>query len=71
MIKGLKIKGNLVGNLKECLEAVDQVTTGLVKPKVYVRPFRDLPAVYEELEKGDIAGRVVLKIGDDPGPDIR
>ncbi len=70
VIKGLKIKGNLVGNLKECLEAVVLVSNGLVKPKIYVRPFKDLPAVYEELEKGDIAGRVVLKIGDDPGPDI-
>ena len=70
VIKGLKIQGNLVGSLKECLEAVEQVRSGLVKPKIYVRPFKDLPAVYEELEKGDIAGRVVLKVGDDPGPDL-
>jgi propanol-preferring alcohol dehydrogenase len=70
VIKGLKIKGNLVGNLKECLEAVELVRSGLVKPKIYVRPFKDLAAVYEELEKGDIAGRVVLKVGEDPGPDI-
>jgi propanol-preferring alcohol dehydrogenase len=70
VIRGLKIKGNLVGNLKECLEAVELVRNGLVKPKVYVRPFKDLGAVYEELEKGDIAGRVVLKVGEDPGPDI-
>lgn len=70
VIKGLKIKGNLVGNLKECLEAVELVRAGLVKPKIFVRPFKDLPAVYEELEKGDIAGRVVLKVGEDPGPDI-
>lgn len=68
VIKGLKIIGNLVGNLKECLEAVDLVSSGVIKPKIYVRPFRDLPAVYEELEKGDIAGRVVLKIGEDSGP---
>lgn len=67
VIKGLNIKGNLVGSLAESLEAVQLVRDGLVKPKVYVRPFRDLPAVYEELESGDIAGRVVLKIGDDPG----
>ena len=70
VIKGLKIKGNLVGSLKECLEAVELVRVGLVKPKIYVRPFRDLPAVYEKLEKGDIAGRVVLKIGEDPGPSL-
>lgn len=65
VIKGLTIKGNLVGSLKECLEAVEQVRAGIIKPKVFVRPFRDLPAVYEELENGDIAGRAVLKIGDD------
>lgn len=70
VIKGLKIKGNLVGNLKECMEAVELVRNGLVKPKIYVRPFKDLAAVYEELEKGDIAGRVVLKVGDDPGSNI-
>ncbi|EMC99500.1 hypothetical protein BAUCODRAFT_128317 [Baudoinia panamericana UAMH 10762] len=65
VIKGLKIKGNLVGSLKECLEAVELVRAGIVKPKVFVRPFSDLPDVYEELERGDIPGRVVLKIGDD------
>ncbi|KAK4507026.1 hypothetical protein PRZ48_000760 [Zasmidium cellare] len=70
VIKGLKIKGNLVGSLKECLEAVEQVNARIVKPQVFVRPFRDLPAVYEELEKGDIAGRVVLKVGEDPGPNV-
>jgi len=70
VIKGIKIHGSLVGNLKECLDAVKQVTDGLVKPKVQVRPFEDLPAVYVEMEKGEIAGRVVLKIGDDPGPGI-
>lgn len=70
VIKGLQIKGNLVGNLKECLEAVELVRTGKVKPRVFVRPFHDLPKVYAQLEKGDIAGRVVLKVGDDPGPNV-
>ena len=56
-------------SLKECLEAVDQVNAGIVKPRVYVRPFRDLPKIYEEMERGDILGRMVVKIGDDPfGP---
>lgn len=65
VIKGLRITGNLVGSLKECLEAVDLVRRGVVKPQISIRPFVDLPAVYEELEKGDIAGRVVLKIAKD------
>ncbi|KAI7376642.1 hypothetical protein KC336_g19733, partial [Hortaea werneckii] len=33
VIKGIKIQGNLVGNLKECLDAMKQVTEGLVRPK--------------------------------------
>lgn len=63
VIKGLHITGNLVGSLKECLEAVDYVRRGAVKPRISVREFADLPQVYDELEKGDIAGRIVLKIG--------
>ncbi|KAI0593183.1 GroES-like protein [Biscogniauxia sp. FL1348] len=65
VIKGLHITGNLVGSLKECLEAVDLVRRGIVKPKIQIRPFKDLPAVYKELEKGDVAGRIVLKVAQD------
>ena len=63
VIKGLYITGNLVGSLKECLEAVELVRRGVVKPKISVRPFKELENVYEELERGDVAGRIVLKIG--------
>jgi propanol-preferring alcohol dehydrogenase len=62
VIKGLRITGNLVGSLKECMEAVELTRRGIVTPKVEVRPFRDLPQVYELLEKGDIPGRIVLQI---------
>ncbi|KAI0150781.1 alcohol dehydrogenase [Xylariaceae sp. FL1272] len=65
VIKGLHITGNLVGSLKECLEAVELVRRGVVKPKVTIRPFEDLPAIYDELEKGEISGRIVLKIAKD------
>lgn len=70
VIKGLQIKGNLVGNLKECMEAVELVRAGKVKPKVLVREFRELSDVYEELERGDVAGRVVLRVGEDPGETV-
>lgn len=64
VIKGLRITGNLVGSLKECLEAVELVRRGIVKAHVSVRPFRDLPKVYEELGRGDVMGRIVLKIAE-------
>ncbi|KAL2012276.1 hypothetical protein VTN00DRAFT_4994 [Thermoascus crustaceus] len=62
VIKGLRITGNLVGSLSECMEAVELVRRGIVKPNVIVRPFRELPLAYEEMEKGDIAGRIVLQV---------
>lgn len=63
VIKGIKIQGNLVGSLKEALEAVEYVRTGKVKPHVEIHQFKELPKVYEMLEKGDIPGRIVLQIG--------
>jgi len=62
VIKGLRIQGNLVGSLKETMEAVEYVRSGKVKPHVKVRPFKELPDVYEMLEKGDISGRIVLQL---------
>ena len=62
VIKGLKITGNMIGSMKDCLEAVDLVRRGIVKPEIEVRDFKDLPKVYDEMEKGDISGRIVLKI---------
>jgi len=34
------------------------------KPRIPVRNFRDLPAAFGELRRGDVAGRILLKIGD-------
>lgn len=65
VIKGLRLSGNLVGSLRETLEAVELVRNGTVKPRVEVRPFRDLPQIYQRLEKGDVVGRVVVKIAED------
>ena len=62
VIKGLKIQGNLVGSLKETIEAVEFVRSGKVKPHVKIRPFRDLPEVYRLLEQGDVPGRIVLQL---------
>ena len=67
VIKGLWIVGSLVGSLvgtlKECLEAVELVREGVVRPEIQIREFRELGEVYEEMERGDVAGRVVLRVG--------
>jgi len=65
VIKSLKIVGCLVGSLKETMEAVELTRQGRVKPTITVRPFTDLPKIYEELERSEIMGRVVLKVAED------
>ena len=55
--------GSLEGSLKECLEAVELVREGVVRPEIQIREFRELGEVYEEMERGDVAGRVVLRVG--------
>ena len=63
VIKGLRIVGSLVGSLKECLEAVELVRGGVVQPEIQIWEFRELGEVYEEMERGDVAGRIVLRVG--------
>jgi propanol-preferring alcohol dehydrogenase len=65
VIKGLRIFGNLTGSLAECMEAVELVRTGRVVPRVEVAEFEELESVYDRMERGDILGRVVLKIARD------
>ena len=65
MIKGLHITGSLVGSPKEGMEATEYVRKGIVKPQVEIRRFRGLPQVYEQLEKGDVSGRIALRIADE------
>ena len=65
VIKGVRIFGNLVGSAKETMEAVELVRCGLVRPMVEVRPFQELAEIYERLERGDICGRVVVKVAEE------
>ena len=62
VIKGLKVTGSLIGSLKDCMDAVELVRRGIVKPEIKVREFKELPKVYEEMARGDISGRVVLRV---------
>lgn len=65
IIKGLKVVGNLVGSMEETLEAIELVKNGQVKVNVTSMDFEELPKVYEMLERGDVLGRIVLKVARD------
>jgi propanol-preferring alcohol dehydrogenase len=49
------------------MKAVELAKAGTVRSKMSLRWSRDLSKGYETVERGDIAGRVVLRIDNDPG----
>ncbi|KAH7887079.1 chaperonin 10-like protein [Phlebopus sp. FC_14] len=54
------IKGSYVGNRQDAIEALDIAAHGTVKVKYEVRGLSELQEVYDCLEQGKVAGRIVL-----------
>ncbi|KAI0052104.1 GroES-like protein [Auriscalpium vulgare] len=62
VFKSISILGSYVGNRQDAREAVDIAARGQVKCYYSVKPLGALSEVYEDLEKGKIAGRIVLNM---------
>jgi propanol-preferring alcohol dehydrogenase len=60
VFKSLNIKGSYVGNRQDAQEALEIAARGKVKCHYVMKRLSDLKDVYEGLEEGTIAGRVVL-----------
>ncbi|GAA5875456.1 hypothetical protein JCM16303_000633 [Sporobolomyces ruberrimus] len=56
-----RIVGSYVGNRQDAVEALDFAARGKVEARIEVVPLSQLTEVYERMEKGQLAGRVVLK----------
>jgi alcohol dehydrogenase, propanol-preferring len=65
VIKGLHIKSSLARSLNEGMEAMEYVRKGIFKPHIQIMMFRELPQVYEKLEKGEASERIAFQIADD------
>lgn len=46
---------------QDAVEALDFAARGKVTPRIEVCSLEQLPEVYERMEKGQVAGRIVLK----------
>ncbi|KAJ9110205.1 hypothetical protein QFC20_003057 [Naganishia adeliensis] len=59
-----KLVGSYVGNRQDAHEALvlANMKNGKVKCHYVTRPLDDLPAIYEEMAAGQLAGRTVLKL---------
>ncbi|KAL5532744.1 ADH1_1 [Sanghuangporus sanghuang] len=62
VFKSIKIVGSYVGNRQDAIEALDIASAGKVKVEYALKDLSDLKEVYEGLEKGIVAGRVVLSV---------
>ncbi|MEH0108746.1 alcohol dehydrogenase AdhP [Tersicoccus sp. MR15.9] len=60
VLKGLTIRGSIVGTRQDMEEALAFYAEGKIHPTVSKRPLGDINAVFDEMHHGKIDGRVVL-----------
>ena len=63
VLKGLTIRGSIVGTRQDMEEAVDFYARGLIHPTYSKRPLGDINAVFDEMHHGKIDRRVVIDYG--------
>ncbi|KAG6379963.1 GroES-like protein [Boletus reticuloceps] len=60
VVKNISIKGSYVGNRQDSIEAIENAASGKVKVIYALKGLSDLGQVYNDLQKGSVAGRIVL-----------
>ena len=59
----ITIRGSFVGTRKDMAEALAFAAAGKVKADIELQPLSGINKVFERLEHGDVASRVVLDFG--------
>ena len=60
VLKGLTIRGSIVGTRQDMVEAIDFYDRGLIHPNISIRGLEEINDVMDELRQGRIDGRVVV-----------
>lgn len=61
VLKGLTIRGSIVGTRRDMEEALEFYSRGLIHPMFSKRPLNEINEVLDEMDHGKIEGRVVLE----------
>lgn len=61
VLKGLTIRGSIVGTRQDMVEALEFYAAGKIKPTFSKRPLGDINAILDEMRHGKIDGRVVIE----------
>ncbi len=56
------VRGSIVGTRQDLQEAIDFAVVGRVKATVHMKKLEDINAVFDEMKKGEIQGRIVMEI---------
>jgi len=62
---GLTVRGSIVGTRKDMAEALDFYARGKVDPTFTVEPLENVNDIFARMERGEINGRIVMKMSDD------
>ncbi|MDX1871049.1 alcohol dehydrogenase AdhP [Mycolicibacterium sp. 120266] len=60
VLKGLTIRGSIVGTRQDMAEALDFYARGLIHPTVHTARLEDINDVFARMEAGQIDGRIVI-----------
>jgi propanol-preferring alcohol dehydrogenase len=62
VLKGITLRGSIVGTRSDLKEALEFAGAGKVKANIRVEPLENVNAVFDEMRAGKISGRVVLSV---------
>jgi len=61
VLKGLTVRGSIVGTRQDMREALDFYSRGEIHPTITTRKLDEINAVFSEMKQGKIDGRVVIQ----------
>lgn len=60
VINGITLVGSIVGTRRDLEECLDFAAMGKVKTDIQVRKLEEINQIFDELEKGEVTGRIVM-----------
>lgn len=61
VLKRLTVRGSIVGTRQDMVEALDFYSRGLIHPTISTRSLEEINDIFDEMKKGAIDGRVVIR----------
>ena len=60
VLKGLTVRGSIVGTRQDMVEALDFYARGQIHPTVATRKLDEINEIFDEMTRGTIDGRIVI-----------